>query len=235
MSKRESPIVRIASIKLENITVRYPRNVEALKLLSLVFEPGIYILVGPNGSGKTTLLDVVAGIRKPSVGRVVVNDTINLYGLDEETRASIRRETIAYMLQEDIFLDHLNVIENLKFFFKTIDENEVMTLMKKLGVESLANRYPATLSGGEKRKISFIRTYLKAVNSSLILLDEPTSHIDADSVNVIKDMILKLWEYDKKKIIIIATHDLELKSIAHILIELRAGHLEKVEKIANTT
>ena len=232
MSKRESPIARIASIRLENVTVKYPGNVEALKSISIVFEPGIYILVGPNGSGKTTLLDVVAGIRKPSVGRVVVNDTINLYGLDEEIRASIRRETIAYMLQEDIFLDHLKVIENLKFPFKILDENEIMALMKKLGVEQLANRYPPTLSGGEKRKISFIRSYLKAVNSSLILLDEPTSHIDSDSVNVIKDMILKLWENDRKKIIIIATHDLELKSIAHVLIELRAGHLKK---IASTT
>lgn len=230
MGEKESPIARIASIKLENVTVRYPGNVDALKSLSLVFEPGIYILVGPNGSGKTTLLDVAAGIRKPSTGRVVVNDAINLYGLDEETRASIRRETIAYMLQEDIFLDHLNVVENLKFFFKTIDESEVVALMKKLGVGSLADRYPAALSGGEKRKISFIRTYLKAVNSSLVLLDEPTSHMDADSVNVVKDMILELWERDKKKIIIIATHDLELKSIAHVHIELRAGRLEKVEK-----
>lgn len=230
MGEKESPIARIASIKLENVTVRYPGNVDALKSLSLVFEPGIYILVGPNGSGKTTLLDVAAGIRKPSTGRVVVNDAINLYGLDEETRASIRRETIAYMLQEDIFLDHLNVVENLKFFFKTIDESEVVALMKKLGVGSLASRYPAALSGGEKRKISFIRTYLKAVNSSLVLLDEPTSHMDADSVNVVKDMILELWERDKKKIIIIATHDLELKSIAHVHIELRAGRLEKVEK-----
>jgi len=233
MSGLRSPIALIKHVRVENLSVSYPGGAKALDSISLELEPGIYVLVGPNGAGKTTLLDVLAGIRVPSKGRVVLNDTTSFYGLDERTRASIRRETIAYMLQEDIFIDYLNVIENIMLFrnITSIPTETVNDLMMKLGIYSLRNKPVTELSGGEKKKVNFIRSYIKALTSSLVLLDEPTSNLDWESTETVRELIREL--NTGERIIVIATHDIKLLELGDSIVELRAGKLEKIAKKHN--
>ncbi len=222
-----SPIVFIKHVRVENLAMVYSRNIRVLDSINLEFKPGIYVLIGPNGAGKTTLLDVLAGIRVPSQGRVLLNETISLYSLDEQVRASIRREAIAYMLQEDIFIDYLNVLDNILLFrkFINISDETVNMLMEKLNIYNLKNKLPSELSGGEKKKVNFIRTYIKALSSSLILFDEPTSNLDWESTNIVRELIKEL--NNGKRIIIIATHDTKLLELSEAIIELRAGKLVK--------
>lgn len=171
--------------------------------LTLKFLPGhLYGLLGPNGSGKTTLLKLLAGILKPSQGFVYLNEQ-NLSTLD-------RRKIIQHisLTMEVTSVPYpFSVVEIVKmgqYFADSKIKPDVDFILEEMNLSQLAERPFDTLSSGEKQRTLIAQSL--ANNPSILLLDEPTSHLDAYHSSELWNYFLQLKE--KGKTLIIATHDL---------------------------
>jgi len=135
-------------------------------------------LFGPSGSGKTSLLDLIAGVRHPAKGRIVVDDVVLT---DRVARVSVpsRERGIGYVSQEGALFPHFSVEENLRYGgqrrgFAVISFDRVVSV---LNLQTLLQRRIVNLSGGEKQRVALGRALLSSPR--LLLLDEPLSSLDA--------------------------------------------------------
>ncbi len=219
-------IGEINKIRLKSTVIKYGERVTALNVKDLEFGKGIHIIMGPNGAGKSTLLYLVSGMLKPVAGKVILNDFINIAELPTRARTELRKHHYSILLQEDIFIDHISVYENIALPFtihgQPAPDEDIKELSETLGIRNLLGRKPNELSGGEKRKVSVVRALVKAPQSSVILLDEPTSNLDINSTESLIEVIKRKL---KDKICLIATHDTELAAIGDSIIKLRAGRV----------
>lgn len=172
------------------------------------------LIQGPNGSGKTTLLYLIYGILKPDSGYVTV------FG---ETPSLKLRQDKMYMLEEYlIFLENSTLKENLKFItslrYFNIDKLEALINKFRLSLD----KKPYQLSSGQRRLFKLALAF--SSEAELLLLDEPTSSLDLENSNLVKDMIK---EYNGT--VIYASHDLLLKESAHRILYLRNGKVERIE------
>ena len=222
-------IARIEHVRVDDVKVVYENGVTALDGVKLDIGRGLTVLLGPNGAGKTTLLNVVSGIVMPRRGKVVLNGIFNLLGLNDSNRALVRRLHYSYLIQEDVFLEHLTVLENIVLPYKLFKMDPpldyVQEIIEALGINHLLDRRPTGLSGGERRKVSLARALVKAKDASVVLLDEPTSNLDRDSVEVLLDIIKELR---RDKVVVIATHDQLLGDVADVRVYLRGGRVESI-------
>ncbi len=203
----------INQIVIKSLTFAYDGDLQLFKNLSIQLNKGkIYSIKGRNGAGKSTFVNVLIGLFQNEYSGEIFYDDINIHDLD---MYSIRKNKIAISDQEPQLLNS-SIIENLILDIPNIDNTEVDNWCKKLGIfnkiVSVDNSFNANiaekslnLSGGEKQKISLVRTFLK--DAPLIILDEPTSALDIQSVNILIDVLEKI---KKDKIIIIITHDEKL-------------------------
>ncbi len=219
-------IGEINKIRLKGTVVRYGERVTALNIEELEFGKGIHVVMGPNGAGKSTLLYLVSGMLKPTAGKVILNDLINIAEISARARTELRKHHYSILLQEDIFIEHISVYDNIALPFtihgQPAPDETIKELSETFGIRGLLMRKPSELSGGEKRKVSIVRALVKAPYSSVILLDEPTSNLDTSSTELLIEEIKKKL---KDKICLIATHDIEFAAIGDKMIKLRAGRV----------
>src|SRR5467141_2570680 len=146
-------------VVLSDVTKVYQAGVTgALNGVSLAVEEGEFTAVmGPSGSGKSTLLNLVAGLDKPTSGRVSVAGT-DLGGIGEAGLARFRRDRIGFVFQFFHLLPNLTVLENVlipaQLRSSTGAEYRGRELLKQLGIEGVADRYPAKLSGGQQQRVA---------------------------------------------------------------------------------
>jgi molybdate transport system ATP-binding protein len=164
-------------LALKDISVRLP---EFTLAATTDFSARVTGLVGPSGAGKTTLLDVIAGIRKPEQGRIVLDDTVLL---DTPQRICIpaRARRIGYVPQDLALFPHLSVQRNLLYGCKPYTNGNGLFsfahVVSVLEIGSLVERDIQELSGGEKQRVALARALLSS--PQLLLLDEPLSSLDA--------------------------------------------------------
>lgn len=146
-----------------------------LRDINLDIDQGEYfIILGPSGAGKTLLLEIIAGIWKPDKGK------IHIKGLDF-TKAPPEKRGIGIVYQDYMLFPHKTVYENIAFGLKLRNystgdiESKVKELMELLDIEKLSNRYPRTLSGGEKQRVAIARAII--IQPNVLLLDEPLSSL----------------------------------------------------------
>lgn len=221
-------------VQLENVvkTYRYGKlYVEALKGISISIRRGeIVCIVGPSGSGKTTLLNIIGGLDKPNVGRVMV-DGIDLCNLNDKELADFRLKKIGYVFQFYNLIHSLTALENveLPMYLLKIEEEErrkrALKLLKLVGIEHLANRIPDTLSGGEQQRVAIARAL--ANNPSIILMDEPTGALDTENTHKLMDLIIKLNK-ELNQTFIIATHDILVARKCTKIYTIRDGRILNV-------
>ncbi len=192
------------------------------------FECGkIYILKGISGSGKTTLLNILAGLDNGYTGECSYCGK----DLKKMTKRENKqyRNGIGYILQDSLLIHHMNVIDNLRF----IEDNnqKILYLAKKFGVEHLLYKMPYQLSGGERQRFSLIRSLLG--NSKVILADEPTSSLDMKNSMLFASYLNELRQ--NNKILIIATHKNIYDTIADKIYNIQFGKLKEIKgKVKNT-
>jgi len=185
---------------------------DVLKGLDVDLETGkVYTLLGKNGAGKTTFTSILLRLMKEDEGHVATN-------------LNIKKE-VGVVFQEDYFPKDITVSDLIKlqasFFHKKVNIDEQL---KNMGLEKEKNQKAGTLSGGQKRKLSFLLAILH--DPKLLILDEPTAGMDYDSVEKFVQQIKKLK--DRGKTILLITHDLyQIESFADYILLLNEGIFEE--------
>lgn len=184
------------------------------------------VLFGPSGSGKTTLLNIISGIDRPTKGKISVSGQ-DLTVHDEDFLSDFRCNNVGFVFQTYNLVSTLTVAENVAFPMEWTQKSEgdiekrVEELLKTVGLESRANHFPSQLSGGEQQRVAFARALSN--DPELILADEPTGNLDPKNAQKIFQ-VLKLLK-SKGKTVIVATHDLQIRGLADMVLCLEDGKL----------
>ena len=204
------------------------RATQALKGVSLQLSPGeILLLEGPSGSGKTTLLMVAAGLLTPDSGSVeLAGERID--NLDPAHRATMRAGRIGFVFQRANLLEQLTVRDNIQLagvaagIPKNQCKAELEQLLETLGISGLADRYPATLSGGEEHRVALARGVIH--RPAVVFADEPTGSLDAAGGVRVADA-LRDFADSHGVAVLLASHDRRLRRITHRSLNLVDGRL----------
>lgn len=207
-------------IELDGLSIDLPGF--RLDSLSLSVEEGeFFMVVGPSGAGKTLMLEAVAGLREIAAGRILIRGR-DVTGLLPEKRR------VALVYQDYALFPHLSVAENIRWglrFSVERDTGHVEGLIRMLKLDSLLDRAPSTLSGGEQQRAALARAL--AVKPSLLLLDEPLSALDPRFREELQDY-LGLINREGMTLVMV-THDFgEVLSLGHRVAVLDNGTLQQV-------
>ena len=168
-------------------------------------------VVGPSGSGKSTLLYILGTLERPTRGEVRL-DGKDVHALPEAELAAFRNREVGFVFQDHFLLPQLSVLENvlaptLVAAAKEDYAARARTLLERVGLgDRLAHR-PAELSGGERQRTALARALV--MRPRVLLCDEPTGNLDADSARVVADLILELHRAEPS-VLVLVTHSAEL-------------------------
>ena len=189
-------------IDIKNLQIKYGDEV-ALKSVDLEVEKNkTCAIIGPSGCGKTTLIYAIAGLIKADKGIIKI---------DEKKLIDIRENT-GVILQNYGLLPWKNVFENVALGLKIrnneerIIRNKTKKILKELNIYNCKEKYPSELSGGQKQRVAIGRSL--ALKVDLLLLDEPSSSLDALSKEKLQDLILKIYKKNPLTFVIV-THNIE--------------------------
>ena len=214
-------------IELRNVCYTYQtqyQKVEALKGISHTFAPGLlHAIVGKSGSGKTTLLSLMAGLDLPTRGEVLCGGVSTAQIKLEE----YRREQVAVIYQNFRLFPLLTAAENIMYpmelrGIKAREARErASRLTARVGLpDTILDRYPAMLSGGEQQRVAIARAL--GMDTRILLADEPTGNLDtANGENIFA--ILQALAHEEGYCVVIVTHNMELAAQADRVLELRDG------------
>ncbi len=168
-------------------------------------------VMGPSGSGKSTLLYALGGLEPPSSGQVRL-DSQDPYSLPAPALAAFRNRHVGFVFQDHCLLPQCTVLENV--LIPTLVGNDAdgavewaQRLVDQVGLTSRAGHRPAELSGGEKQRAAIARALVR--HPKLVLCDEPTGNLDADTAAVVADLLLRLHR-EQHTILVVVTHSAEL-------------------------
>ena len=182
--------------------------VEALRGVTMSVAAGEFVaLMGPSGSGKSTLLQLLGGLEPPSSGSVRVHGT-DPYALNAAALAAFRNRDIGFVLQDHCLLPQCTVLENVLVPTLVGDADtganeRARTLLGQVGLTDRLHHRPAELSGGEKQRAAIARALVR--QPRLVLCDEPTGNLDAETAAVVADLLIKLHA-QQQTIMIVVTH-----------------------------
>lgn len=199
---------------------------------------GVVGLLGPNGAGKTSILHALAGLRRPSRGRVSLNGRV-LVDVEEGIRVPAAGRHAGMAFQDDLLFPHLTVVENVAFGPRArgADRSEAETRarrwLERLHAEGLAERRPDRLSGGEAQRVALARAL--ATEPECLLLDEPLSALDAQArLEVRRELKTVLEGFSGPAILV--THDpLEAVGLADRLLILERGRITQRGSVEEVT
>lgn len=202
---------------------------EVLRGIDLTVERGDFLAIkGASGSGKTTLLSVLGLLIRPDGGEYRLDG--NRLFEDEADDAWTRNERIGFVFQDHRLLPQYTVWENIllpTLAYQATSKREQMEralgLMRSTGIEALADRYPAGLSGGESSRVALCRALI--MNPALVLADEPTGQLDADNARAIAGLLAGMNQ-EMRTTVIMVTHSDEMASYAKQVKILNKGCLE---------
>lgn len=183
---------------------------KAVNNISFEVEQGEYIgIMGASGSGKTTLLNCISTIDHATAGQILINNQ-DITTLNEEKLARFRREELGFIFQSFNLLDTLTGRDNiaLALAINGTRPSQVSRLTaqvaKDLQIESILDRYPYEMSGGQQQRIACARAIV--TDPALILADEPTGALDSKSAGMLLDSF-RIMNEEKKATILMVTHD----------------------------
>jgi putative ABC transport system ATP-binding protein len=198
--------------RLENVSKVYSRRgreVVAFRAASLEIPAGDYVaIVGKSGSGKTTLLSMLGGMLSPSAGRVWFEE-LSWYDLNVAQRAHLRREKIGFVFQTFNLVPYLTALENVQIPLylagasKQAQRERAAALLERVGLSDRLDHKPHELSVGQQQRVALARTL--ANNPPVILADEPTGNLDAESRKRVLDFLGDL--HREGHTIVMVTHD----------------------------
>jgi putative ABC transport system ATP-binding protein len=183
-------------------------------------------VVGASGSGKSTLLAILAGLDTPSAGSVRI-DGAELFALDEDARARLRAKTVGFVFQSFQLLPGYTALENamlpLELAGREDAQAQAREVLERVGLGERLHHYPKHLSGGEQQRVALARAFV--VRPQLLLADEPTGSLDADSGAAVIRLLFDMnREYGTT--LVLVTHDENLAARCTRIVRLAAGKME---------
>lgn len=171
-----------------------------------------WLLLGQSGCGKTTLLHLLAGLRSPSTGSVMIGDT-NISTLRPSKQDKFRGRNVGIVFQEPHFVRALNVEDNLaltqSLSGNSVDHDKIKSLLKRLNLAHKIHAYPRALSQGEKQRVAIARALIN--DPVVILADEPTSALDDNNTNEVINLLEEQAKAANATLLVV-THDTRLKA-----------------------
>ncbi|MDD7795863.1 ABC transporter ATP-binding protein [Clostridium sp. 'White wine YQ'] len=194
------------SLKIEAVSKKFiskSSETHTLQDINLSFKKGEFIcLLGPSGCGKSTLLNIIAGLEKPTDGKVILNDQeIKGVGVDR-----------AVMFQESALFPWLKVRDNVEFGMKIAGvpkeerREKALKYIKMVHLSKFQDSYIHQLSGGMRQRVALARAL--TLDSEVLLMDEPFSALDSQTKSILRLQLQKIW-WETKKTIIFVTHNVE--------------------------
>ena len=212
-------------LRAENISRIYCQNavsLQALHSVSVTIQKGEFVaILGRSGSGKSTLLNILAGLDKPSEGKVYIDGT-DIFHLSEEKRTLLRREKIGFIFQAYELLHSLTVIENIRLPELTKDAQYIEELLDALKIRQYEKSYPDQLSGGEQQRVAIARALIN--HPPILFADEPTGNLDSKTERIVIDLLKNLAEKYETSILMV-THNENLVKDADRVIRLEDGEI----------
>lgn len=221
-------------LKIENLYKVYGKGenqVVALDNVSLTAEKGEFIaIIGSSGSGKSTLLHMIAGVDKPTGGKVYLNGQ-DVYGQSNEKLAIFRRRQVGMIYQFHNLISTLNVVENITLPVlmdrRKVNEKHLDSLLELLGLTERRKHLPSQLSGGQQQRAAIGRALMNA--PQVVLADEPTGNLDSRNGHE----IVKLLKTSNRKYgqtLILVTHDENIALQADRIITIADGKIVRDER-----
>ena len=208
------------TLELKNVSYAYEKGKAVLQNVSASLETGkMYAILGPSGSGKTTLLSLLGGLDVPTQGGVLFDgEDITAKGLEHH-----RRNHISLIFQSYNLIDYMTPVENVRLTAKL----DAAPILERLGLEQdEIARNVLKLSGGQQQRVAIARAL--ASDAPVILADEPTGNLDADTAEEIT-AILKESAHAFGKCVVVVTHSGEVAKQADVVLEIKRGHLKERE------
>ncbi len=206
-------------------------SVNALSEVSFSLDDGEFVVVlGSSGAGKTTLLNLLGGMDNATSGEIVLDGKI-VTSLDKRGLTEYRRGDVGFVFQFYNLMPNLTALENVEIAVEICkDHLDPKAVLEEVGLSERLNNFPAQLSGGEQQRVSIARAIAK--NPKLLLCDETTGALDYVTGKKILSLLYDVCK-QRKRLVIIVTHNSELKEMADKVIYIKSGKIERIETNAN--
>ena len=225
-------------IQVEELYKSYRRDsleIPVLQNINLEIAQGEFIaFMGPSGSGKTTLLNLIAGIDKPTSGRIVIGG-VDVAELNETELAVWRSRNVGFIFQFYNLIPVLTAVENveLPLILTPLPKKErrahAETALSVVGLAERMDHYPRQLSGGQEQRVGIARAIV--ANPTLVVADEPTGNLDAETSEQILVLLQRL-NAELGSTLLMVTHDAHAAAMAKRQLQLDHGKLIEAERVA---
>ena len=228
--KTETPVIKLVDVwkiyQMGNV------KVNALQGINLEIKKGEFVaIMGPSGSGKSTAVNMVGCLDIPTKGSIYLEGK-NISHMSESELAQIRGKKIGFIFQQFNLINTLSAAENvmLPMTFQEVDRDiridRAKNLLDLVELEDRMHHKPTELSGGQQQRVAIARAM--ANDPEVILADEPTGNLDSKTGRLVIDFLIKMNK-EKKKTIIMVTHDAQLANYAQRTEYLKDGQIQKTK------
>lgn len=198
---------------------------EVIKGIDIKISDGDFVaILGASGSGKSTLLNVLSGLERPDSGSILYGET-DIATLTDTELTKFRKDTIGFIFQQYYLLPNLTVEKNVRMGADLANNKEYGEIIKAVGLENKAEKYPNELSGGEQQRASIARALAK--KPKVLFLDEPTGALDENTGRQVLDYISKLHDENSFTIVMV-THNQNIAEMANTIIKMNSGRISEV-------
>ncbi len=222
-------------IVLQNVSRTYGQGsaaVHALREVSVSIEAGSFVtVVGASGSGKSTLLNLIGALDHPTSGHILLAGR-DIYGLDDDARTRLRRDTIGFVFQFFNLLPTLTALENVALSARLSGQGgrevtrRATALLERVGLAARAHHKPEQLSGGEMQRVAIARALM--MDPPVLLADEPTGNLDSDTGKSI--LALLRGATSERRTVVLVTHDPQLAAQGDRTLTMADGRLARDER-----
>ena len=208
---------------------------KALDEVSLSIQEGEFVaIVGTSGSGKSTLLHLLAGLEKPTLGKVFVMDK-PIHNMKEDQLVAFRLANMSVIFQSYHLMPSMTALENVAFPLmvkgvpRKLREKQARTMLERMGVVEYCQHYPKQLSGGQQQRVGIARALI--TKPKILFADEPTGNLDSASADQIMEILLTAVK-EQNTTLLMVTHDIQRANYADRVICIIDGRIaQQGEKI----
>lgn len=216
-------------IEFKNVTKAYGEGQHTLLAadnISFTIDEGEFVVIlGPSGAGKSTLLNLLGGMDHATKGEILVKGK-NIVGYKDDELTDYRAENVGFVFQFYNLIPTLTTYENVALI-KSVVKNSLDAgeILESVGLGDHFDQFPSQLSGGEQQRVSIARAICK--NPAMLLCDEPTGALDSETGVVILSLLQQM-SHERKKTVIIVTHNAALAQAADKVIRIKNGRIKDI-------